>query len=77
MFCSLPFVVPCGVRTLVGTDIIMWFESSTLLENDLRAFSVARNEFVYTINQGHRRSERRSTGNKTYDAQCRSRMWHK
>lgn len=51
MFCNLLFVVLCGLMTLVGTDIIIWFESSTLLLNDLRAFSVARNELVYTINQ--------------------------
>ena len=54
-FCNLLFVVPSGLMTLVGTDIIIWFESSTLLLNDLRAFSVARNELVYTINQGQPR----------------------
>ena len=77
MFCILLFVVLCGLRRLVGTDIIMLFESSTLLENDLRAFSVARNELVYTINQRQSWSECRSTGGKTYNAQCRNRMWHR
>jgi hypothetical protein len=60
-FCNLLFAVPSGLMMLVGTDIIIWFESSTLLLNDLRAFSVARNELVYTINQGQRRGQCRST----------------
>lgn len=56
MFCILLFAVLCELRTFVGMDIIMLFVSSTLLENDLRAFSVARNELVYTMNQGQRRA---------------------
>jgi len=75
MFCILLFAEPCGVRTLVGTDIIMWLESSTLLENDLRAFSVARKELVYTMNQCQSRAE--CKGGKTHVDRCRSRMLHK
>ena len=36
---------------LGGIDIMMLSESSMLVENDVRAFNVARNEFVYTENQ--------------------------
>jgi hypothetical protein len=32
--------------TVAGSDIIMWLESSNLLENDLLAFKVAKKEFV-------------------------------
>lgn len=47
--CIDPEVVACGLTTLGGIEAIMFVVPSTSLEKELRAFRVARKEFVYTV----------------------------